>query len=131
MQHQYWSCVRVSNSLQDLKYIGDLGQDEALRGFQNLISSPGPAKDPELPGCAQVLLTLRAIGLNFRDVLNVLGMYPGRDPGEPGGDVAGIIAAVGVNFRTAHQYVPLADYPVHKCSVGGQSCPSPGMYLNA
>ena len=47
MQHQYWSCVRVSNSLQDLKYIGDLGQDEALRGFQNLISSPGPAKDPE------------------------------------------------------------------------------------
>ena len=45
----------------------------------------------------QVLLAVRAIGLNFRDVLNVLGMYPGRDPGEPGGDVAGIVAAVGVN----------------------------------
>ena len=51
----------------------------------------------------QVLLTVRAIGLNFRDVLNVLGMYPGRDPGEPGGDVAGIIAAVGSNVRTLHQ----------------------------
>lgn len=29
-----------------------------------------------------------------RDVLNVLGMYPG-DPGEPGGDVAGVVTAVG------------------------------------
>ena len=51
----------------------------------------------------QVLLKVRAIGLNFRDVLNVLGMYPGRDPGEPGGDVAGIIAAVGSNVRQLHQ----------------------------
>ena len=37
---------------------------------------------------------MRAIGLNFRDVLNVLGMYPG-DPGQPGGDCSGIVAAVG------------------------------------
>lgn len=37
---------------------------------------------------------MRAVGLNFRDVLNILGMYPG-DPGEPGGDCAGIVAAVG------------------------------------
>lgn len=35
-----------------------------------------------------------AVGLNFRDVLNILGMYPG-DPGEPGGDCAGVVAAVG------------------------------------
>ena len=51
----------------------------------------------------QVLLTVRAVGLNFRDVLNVMGMYPGRDPGEPGGDVAGIVADVGVNLRTVYQ----------------------------
>ena len=31
----------------------------------------------------KVLLTLTSTGLNFRDVLNVLGMYPG-DPGPPG-----------------------------------------------
>merc|ERR1712038_824982 len=31
---------------------------------------------------------VRAAGLNFRDVLNVLGEYPG-DPGPPGGDCAG------------------------------------------
>ena len=40
----------------------------------------------------QVLLQVRSVGLNFRDVLNVLGMYPG-DPGPPGGDSAGIIVA--------------------------------------
>ena len=32
-----------------------------------------------------------AVGLNFRDVLNVLGMYPG-DPGNPGSDCAGILS---------------------------------------
>ena len=47
-----------------------------------------------LPGPGQVLLKVLAVGVNFRDVLNVLGMYPG-DPGEPGGDVAGIVAAAG------------------------------------
>jgi acyl transferase domain-containing protein len=36
----------------------------------------------------QVLLQVRAVGLNFRDVLNVLGMYPG-DPGPPGLTVLG------------------------------------------
>ena len=46
--------------------------------------------------CGQV--TIRAIGLNFRDVLNVLGMYPG-DPGAPGGDCAGVIAAVGPGMQ--------------------------------
>lgn len=39
-------------------------------------------------------VNVRAIGLNFRDVLNILGMYPG-DPGAPGGDCAGVVAAVG------------------------------------
>ena len=29
-----------------------------------------------------------------RDVLNVLGMYPG-DPGPPGGDVAALVTAAG------------------------------------
>ena len=31
----------------------------------------------------EALLAVSAVGLNFRDVLNVLGMYPG-DPGPPG-----------------------------------------------
>ena len=41
-------------------------------------------------GDAEVLLHVRAVGLNFRDVLNVLGEYPG-DPGPPGGDAAGMV----------------------------------------
>ena len=30
-----------------------------------------------------MLVAVAAVGINFRDVLNVLGMYPG-DPGDPG-----------------------------------------------
>ncbi len=47
-----------------------------------------PLKDPH----DQVILNVRSVGLNFRDVLNVLGMYPG-DPGPPGGDCAGVITS--------------------------------------
>jgi len=42
----------------------------------------------------EVELRVHAVGLNFRDVLNVLGEYPG-DPGPPGGDCAGVIAVAG------------------------------------
>ena len=37
-----------------------------------------------------VEVAVRAVGLNFRDVLNVLGMYPGHLP-PPGGDFAGTV----------------------------------------
>ncbi|MBI3244200.1 MAG: SDR family NAD(P)-dependent oxidoreductase [Chloroflexi bacterium] len=46
------------------------------------------------PGPGEVEIQVRASGLNFRDVLNVLGMYPG-DPGIPGTECAGVVAAVG------------------------------------
>jgi NADPH:quinone reductase-like Zn-dependent oxidoreductase len=46
------------------------------------------------PGPKEVLLAVKAVGINFRDVLNVLGMYPG-DPGAPGSDVAGVVMAKG------------------------------------
>ena len=39
-------------------------------------------------------LQVRAVGLNFRDVLNVLGEYPG-DPGPPGSDCAGVVDNAG------------------------------------
>lgn len=40
----------------------------------------------------QVAIRVKSVGVNFRDVLNILGMYPG-DPGPPGGDFAGIVTA--------------------------------------
>ncbi len=42
------------------------------------------------PGPGEVELRVRATGLNFRDVLNVMGMYPG-DPGPVGSECAGVV----------------------------------------
>lgn len=46
------------------------------------------------PDDGYVQVRVEAAGLNFRDVLNVLGLYPG-DPGPIGGDFAGIVTQVG------------------------------------
>ena len=47
------------------------------------------------PSAGQVQIRVEAAGLNFRDVLNVLGLYPG-DPGRVGGgDLAGVVTALG------------------------------------
>jgi thioester reductase-like protein len=46
------------------------------------------------PGPGYVQVQVEAAGLNFRDILNVLGLYPG-DPGAIGGELAGIVTAVG------------------------------------
>ncbi|MCL4204445.1 MAG: SDR family NAD(P)-dependent oxidoreductase [Pirellulaceae bacterium] len=61
---------------------GQLDQVE-LRGVPRLTPGPG-----------QVEIQVRATGLNFRDVLNVLNLYPG-DPGPLGGECAGEVIAVG------------------------------------
>ncbi|CAK9097816.1 unnamed protein product [Durusdinium trenchii] len=47
-------------------------------------------RSPSHPAPAP-LLRVAAVGLNFRDVLNVMGLYPG-DPGDPGLDCSGIVA---------------------------------------
>ncbi|MBI4997000.1 MAG: polyketide synthase dehydratase domain-containing protein, partial [Rhodocyclales bacterium] len=47
-----------------------------------------------VPGPGEVEIAVEATGLNFKDVLNVLGMYPG-DPGPLGGECAGRVSAVG------------------------------------
>ena len=49
----------------------------------------GPESGVTLPA-GVVEIAVRAVGLNFRDVLNVLGMYPGHLP-PPGGDFAGTL----------------------------------------
>ena len=49
-------------------------------------------------GDDDVCVTLQSIGLNFRDLLNILGMYPG-DPGPPGADCAGFISSVGKKVK--------------------------------
>ncbi len=51
---------------------------------------------PAPPGCVEIQVD--AAGLNFRDVLNVLGMYPG-DPGPLGSECAGRVVDVGAGRR--------------------------------
>ncbi len=46
------------------------------------------------PGRGEVELEVSATGLNFRDVLNVLGLYPG-DPGPPGAECTGRVTRLG------------------------------------
>nr|WP_110808534.1 type I polyketide synthase [Mycolicibacterium iranicum] len=50
--------------------------------------------DVPSPEDGYVQVRVEAAGLNFRDVLNVLGLYPG-DPGPIGGDFAGVVTHVG------------------------------------
>ena len=50
------------------------------------------------PGAGEVEIRVEAAALNFRDVLSVLGMYPG-DAGPLGGEVAGVVSAVGPGVR--------------------------------
>jgi acyl transferase domain-containing protein/NADPH:quinone reductase-like Zn-dependent oxidoreductase/NAD(P)-dependent dehydrogenase (short-subunit alcohol dehydrogenase family)/SAM-dependent methyltransferase/acyl carrier protein len=50
--------------------------------------------DRRPPGHGEVEIRIRATGLNFRDIMNVMGLYPG-DPGLLGAECAGEIVAVG------------------------------------
>ena len=63
------------------------------------ISNLRIAPQDEMPALEhrQADLSVRAVGLNFRDVLNVLGAYPG-DPGPPGSDCAATVAALSGTF---------------------------------
>ena len=69
--------------------------------YQLVPTTPGALEQFELapttrraPAAGQVEIAVEATGLNFKDVLNVLGLYPG-DPGPLGGECAGRVVAVG------------------------------------
>ena len=49
-------------------------------------------------GSGEVEIQVEATGLNFRDVLNVLDLYPG-DPGPLGGECAGRVVAIGEGVK--------------------------------
>jgi acyl transferase domain-containing protein/acyl carrier protein len=72
-------------SMRQVLRLGERGSLEALR----LETEPRTA-----PGKGQVEIAVRAAGLNFRDVLNALGMVPGAT-GVLGSECAGVVTAVG------------------------------------
>lgn len=51
-----------------------------------------------VPGPGEVEIEVEATALNFKDVLNALGMYPGN-PGPLGGECAGRVVAVGTDVH--------------------------------
>ena len=63
-----------------------------------------------------VEVAVRATGLNFRDVLNALGLYPG-DPGPLGGEVAGIVTRIGADVT---KFKP-GDHVYGECAGGFRS----------
>ncbi|KAF7455788.1 putative type I fatty acid synthase, partial [Cryptosporidium felis] len=86
-----------------------LSKETTIIGFSKLnLSSRGAINNLELlpltseemilPGEKNVQIRVRSIGLNFRDVLNVMGLYPG-DPGPPGSDCSGTVVAVGEGVK--------------------------------
>ncbi|MEA5360356.1 SDR family NAD(P)-dependent oxidoreductase [Amycolatopsis sp., V23-08] len=64
----------------------------AKGALENLELVPSGADGPLAPG--QVRIAVRAAGLNFRDVLNALDLYPG-EAGELGLEGAGVVTEVG------------------------------------
>jgi acyl transferase domain-containing protein/acyl carrier protein len=71
--------------------------DVTPRGvLDNLVWVPA---ERTTPGPGQVAIEVQAIGLNFRDVLNALGMYPG-DAGPLGSEFAGRVLARGPGVET-------------------------------
>ncbi|CAM3417662.1 SDR family NAD(P)-dependent oxidoreductase [Parendozoicomonas haliclonae] len=63
-------------------------QPGQLGGF-GITSSPRQS-----PEAGEVEIAVRCAGLNFRDVMNILGLYPG-EAGEPGLEVSGTVSRVG------------------------------------
>ncbi|WP_052685567.1 type I polyketide synthase [Lentzea aerocolonigenes] len=66
--------------------------DTTAKGsLDNLVLAPW---EPEPLRGKQVRIAIRAAGLNFRDVLNALGMYPG-EAGSFGAEAAGVVTELG------------------------------------
>ena len=82
---------------------GDLADDQTWRldftargTLENLVLSSVDASATRALAAGEVRVGLRAGGVNFRDVLNVLGMYPG-DAGLLGLEGAGVVLEVGAD----------------------------------
>jgi len=80
----------------------DVGADSP--GQRVVVAEPGnldslriESFEPPPPGPGEVLIEVRAAGLNFRDLLTALGQIPLPDGGAfvPGGEASGLVRAVG------------------------------------
>ena len=90
------SAAKLARSV--VKYTGavrlNMPARGSLTGLRVVPQADTSVRVAAAPGMAQ--LRIRAVGLNFRDVLNVMGLYPG-DPGPPGADCGGTVIGLGDN----------------------------------
>ena len=92
----------------------------ARGAISNLFLESQPALPP--PGEGEVLLRVRAVGLNFRDVLNVLGEYPG-DPGPPGADASGMVLEASSSLhRVGDAAFGLGHAPLASTALASAAC---------
>jgi len=94
--------------------------------FRLTVPRPGNIDDvaleafvPRDPGPGEVRIEVRASGLNFRDVLCALGMYPGK-VAALGGECAGVVSAVGSGVRSlapGDEVIALAPESLATCVV--------------
>ena len=106
--------------------IAERGRLDALRlvGQPQLEAGPG-----------EVLIDVRATGLNFRDVLNALGRYEG-DASSLGGECAGVVVAIGdgvERIRPGDRVMAVAEASfASRCVVPEQmACPQPRGWSDA
>ena len=86
-----WRCSRLSR-MAPLQQ-GPIQLNLSKRGAISNLQPRQLKTSSEVLGSWQAEMSILAVGLNFRDVLNVLGEYPG-DPGMPGLDCCGSISNV-------------------------------------
>ena len=93
--------LRLVKAVSGPKQNREPGSKGAGGPYQLEISRRGVIEDLKVssltvspPGHGEIQIEVDATGLNFRDVLNVLGMYPG-DPGPLGNECVGRVSVVG------------------------------------
>jgi acyl transferase domain-containing protein/acyl carrier protein len=76
--------------------------------FEGFVREPVARREP---GPGELEIAIQATGLNFRDVLNVLDLYPGGSP-PLGAECAGLVSAVGAGvtrFKPGDAVVAIAE----------------------
>jgi acyl transferase domain-containing protein/NADPH:quinone reductase-like Zn-dependent oxidoreductase/SAM-dependent methyltransferase len=96
--------ARLARKALDLSRVPRSPRESIHASVQLVLATPGSPEGLELrpmtrraPGHGEIEIRVRATGLNFRDVLNVLGMR--QDPEPLGGECSGTVVAVGEGVR--------------------------------
>ena len=105
------ACAIAPNALR--LRLGDDGTLESLRWEEFAPAAPGPG---------EVRVRVVATGINFRDVLLALRMYPAADA-SPGAECAGVVEAVGDGVTGLRRSVTESSDLRRIVSPASSSCP--------